>query len=79
MDRLYYLTEEQFTQLNRLLPPEDSGRGPQRSGIGRPWKGSCTSCAQERRGVIYPRSTERGIPLTCAGNGGWSAVCGGIS
>jgi transposase len=27
MDRLYYLTEEQFTQLNRLLPPEDSGRG----------------------------------------------------
>jgi transposase len=27
MDRLYYLTEEQFTQLNRLLPPEHSGRG----------------------------------------------------
>ena len=27
MDRLYYLTDEQFTQLNRLLPPEDSGRG----------------------------------------------------
>ena len=27
MDRLYYLTEEQFTQINRLLPPEDSGRG----------------------------------------------------
>jgi transposase len=27
MDRLYYLTEEQFTQLNRFLPPEDSGRG----------------------------------------------------
>lgn len=27
MDRLYYLTDEQFTQINRLLPPEDSGRG----------------------------------------------------
>jgi transposase len=27
MDRLYYLTDEQFTQLNRWLPPEDSGRG----------------------------------------------------
>ena len=27
MDRLYYLTEEQCTQINRLLPPEDSGRG----------------------------------------------------
>ena len=27
MDRLYYLTEEQFTQINRLLPPEKSGRG----------------------------------------------------
>ena len=27
MDRLYYLTDEQFEQLNRLLPPEDGGRG----------------------------------------------------
>ena len=27
MDRLYYLTDEQFTQINRLLPPEESGRG----------------------------------------------------
>jgi transposase len=27
MDRLSYLTEEQFTPINRLLPPEDSGRG----------------------------------------------------
>jgi transposase len=27
MDRLYYLTDEQFTQINRWLPPEDSGRG----------------------------------------------------
>jgi transposase len=27
MDRLYYLTDEQFEQINRLLPPEDSGRG----------------------------------------------------
>ena len=27
MDRLYYLTEEQFTQISRLLPPEDSGCG----------------------------------------------------
>ena len=27
MNRLYYLTEEQFTQIHRLLPPEDSGRG----------------------------------------------------
>ena len=27
MDRLYYLTEEQFEQINRLLPPEDSRRG----------------------------------------------------
>jgi transposase len=27
MDRLYYLTDEPFTQINRLLPPEDSGRG----------------------------------------------------
>ena len=27
MDRLYYLTEEQFTPLNRFLPPEESGRG----------------------------------------------------
>ena len=26
MDRLYYLTEEQFTQINRLLPSEESGR-----------------------------------------------------
>jgi transposase len=27
MDRLYYLTDEQFTPINRLFPPEDSGRG----------------------------------------------------
>ena len=27
MDRLSYLTDEQCTQINRLLPPEDSGRG----------------------------------------------------
>ena len=27
MERLYYLTDEQFEQINRLLPPEDSGRG----------------------------------------------------
>ena len=27
MDRVYYLTDEQFEQINRLLPPEDSGRG----------------------------------------------------
>jgi transposase len=27
MDRLYYLTEEQFTQINRLLPPEQGRRG----------------------------------------------------
>jgi transposase len=27
MDRLYYLTEEPFTQINRLLPPEQGGRG----------------------------------------------------
>lgn len=27
MDRLYYLTDEHFEQINRLLPPEDSGRG----------------------------------------------------
>ena len=26
-DRWYYLTDEQFEQINRLLPPEDSGRG----------------------------------------------------
>jgi hypothetical protein len=27
MDRLYYLTDERFEQINRLLPPEDGGRG----------------------------------------------------
>ena len=27
MDRLYLLTEEQFQQINRCLPPEDQGRG----------------------------------------------------
>ena len=27
MDRLYYLTDEQFEQINRLLPPEGRGRG----------------------------------------------------
>ena len=27
MERLYYLTEEQFTPSNRLLPPEQGGRG----------------------------------------------------
>jgi len=27
MDRLYYLTDEHFEQINRLRPPEDSGRG----------------------------------------------------
>jgi transposase len=27
MNRLYYLTEEQFAPINRLLPPEESGRG----------------------------------------------------
>jgi transposase len=27
MDRLYYLTDEQFTQINRLLPPEEGRRG----------------------------------------------------
>lgn len=27
MNRLYYLTEGQFTQINRWLPSEESGRG----------------------------------------------------
>ena len=27
MERLYYLTDEHFEQINRLLPPEDSGPG----------------------------------------------------
>jgi len=27
MNRFYYLTEEQLTQMNRWLPPEESGRG----------------------------------------------------
>jgi transposase len=27
MDRLYCLTDEHFEQINRLLPPEGSGRG----------------------------------------------------
>ena len=27
MDRLYYLTDEHFEQINRLLPPEESRRG----------------------------------------------------
>ncbi len=27
MDRLYYLTNEQFEQINRLLPPEQGRRG----------------------------------------------------
>ncbi len=27
MDRLYYLTDEHFEQINRLLPPEASGPG----------------------------------------------------
>ena len=27
MDRLYYLTDEHFEQINRLLPPEGSGPG----------------------------------------------------
>lgn len=27
MERLYYLTDEQFAQITRLLPPADSGRG----------------------------------------------------
>src|SRR5512143_210978 len=27
MNRLYYLTDEQFEQINRLRPTEDSGRG----------------------------------------------------
>jgi transposase len=27
MDRLYYLTDEQVEQINRLLPPEDNRRG----------------------------------------------------
>jgi transposase len=27
MNRFYYLTEEQFTQINRWLPPEESRRG----------------------------------------------------
>src|SRR5512143_3456592 len=27
LDRLYYLTDEQFEQINRLLPPEHGGRG----------------------------------------------------
>jgi transposase len=27
MDRLYYLTDEPFEQINRLLPPEDRRRG----------------------------------------------------
>ena len=27
MDRLDYLTDEQFEQINRLLPPEDNRRG----------------------------------------------------
>ena len=27
MDRLYYLTDEQFEQINRLLPPEEGRRG----------------------------------------------------
>lgn len=27
MERLYYLTDEHFEQINRLLPPENSGPG----------------------------------------------------
>ena len=27
MNRFYYLTEDQFTQINRWLPPEESRRG----------------------------------------------------
>jgi len=27
MERLYYLTDEQFEQINRLLPPADGRRG----------------------------------------------------
>src|SRR5512134_2880892 len=27
MERLYYLTDEQFEQINRLLPPQDHRRG----------------------------------------------------
>src|SRR4029450_2414331 len=52
MDRLYYLTEEQCMPINRLFPPEESGRGrpPQAShrnalegllhilGPGTPWR-----------------------------------------
>jgi hypothetical protein len=84
MNRLYYLTDAQFTQINRLLPPEDSGRGrppklSNRDALEMPEKGYCTSCARARRGGIYRRPLERGTPLTCAGSGGWSGASGGIS
>jgi len=79
MDRLYYLTDEQFTQINRLLPPENSGRG-------RPPK---ISNRHALEGILHllrtgtpwraHRRTGRGTPFTCAGSGGWSAGCGGIS
>ena len=81
MDRLYYLTEEQFHRYCCLLPPEDSGRG-------RPPKIRNREALEGilhilRTGYAVARftacSTGRGTPFTCAGTGGWSAACGGIS
>ena len=81
MDRLYYLTEEQFTQISRLLPPEDSGRGRPPKIRNREALEGILAHPAHRDAVaqIYRRSTGRGTPFTCAGTGGWSAACGGIS
>ena len=80
MDRLYYLTDEHFEQINRLLPPEDSGRG-------RP---PTVKNRAALEGILYilrtgtpwrdlPSAYGRWLRSTCAGNAGLSVESGEIS
>jgi transposase len=64
MDRLYYLTEEQFTQLNRLLPPEDSGRG-------RPPKIRHREALEEILHILRPGTPWRDVPQAY---GAWHTI-----
>jgi transposase len=71
MDRLYYLTEEQFTQINRLLPPEKGGRGrPPKLRNREALKGILPILRTGTPWRDLPQSTGTGIPFTCAGSGG---------
>ena len=64
MNRLYYLTDEQFTQINRLVPPEESGRG-------RPPKLSTRDAREGTWHILRPGTPWRDFPQA---SGAWHTI-----